>query len=204
MAHRVEPERYRQLDLRAHEFLSDVPLHDVWHVDLPGGGRGRTVSDVRAMMSMDRLSRINVVVRALFSLRGLLGRLFGWDDETSSVIDESGSYRSRLSDDDRARSAEAPGASDGSFKAVYVFPNEALSEIRNRTVHAFLLLALFEDAGGGHDLYWAVYVAPVGRITGFYMALIDPFRRFLVYPAILRHLQREWTSTYGEARGAIP
>ena len=31
----------------------------------------------------------------------------------------------------------------------------------------------------------------------FYMALIAPFRRFLVYPAILRHLHRSWLARFG-------
>jgi len=29
----------------------------------------------------------------------------------------------------------------------------------------------------------AVYVKPVTRLTPLYVALIDPFRRFIVYPA---------------------
>jgi len=33
---------------------------------------------------------------------------------------------------------------------------------------------------------------PVGAITRAYMLLIDPFRRFIVYPAVLRRIQEEW------------
>ena len=34
---RITPDEYKGIDLRAHSLLADVPLHDVWVVDLPGG-----------------------------------------------------------------------------------------------------------------------------------------------------------------------
>ena len=50
--------------------------------------------------------------------------------------------------------------------------NETLSEIINATVHAFSFITLRQNADG-YVAYWAIYVMPVGRITRFYMALID-------------------------------
>jgi hypothetical protein len=35
---RVPREQFRRLSLEVHGILSDVPLHDVTAVDLPGGG----------------------------------------------------------------------------------------------------------------------------------------------------------------------
>jgi hypothetical protein len=32
-----------------------------------------------------------------------------------------------------------------------------------------------------------------------YMALIEPFRRFIVYPALLRRLRRAWSERYLQA-----
>ena len=43
---RVDPAELRALRLRAHELLSDAPLHDVWCFRLRGGGPGITVPDV--------------------------------------------------------------------------------------------------------------------------------------------------------------
>ena len=48
---RASAAEYRSLPLRAHELLRDVPLYDVSSVDLPGGGSGRTVADIRALES---------------------------------------------------------------------------------------------------------------------------------------------------------
>ena len=84
-----------------------------------------------------------------------------------------------------------PGSADGPFTVLYVHPEEAVSEIRNVTVHAFSALAL-ESTATGHRLYWAIYVAPGGRLTALYMAVIAPFRRWLLYPAVLRHVHRAW------------
>ncbi|TMG01470.1 MAG: DUF2867 domain-containing protein, partial [Chloroflexi bacterium] len=48
----------------------------------------------------------------------------------------------------------------------------------------------------GYTLYLAIYVKPVSRLTTLYMALIDPFRRLIVYPALGRQIQQRWSRTY--------
>jgi hypothetical protein len=123
--------------------------------------------------------------------------MFGWDDERHDA--PAASYRHRLTDEDRAGSEVPPGTREGPFRVLYVFRDEALSEIRNATVHAFLALAL-TPRPGGYVLYLAVYVKPVSRLTPLYMALIDPFRRFIVYPELGRRAQRGWLRAYATAR----
>ena len=189
---RVDPTEFRQLDLRCHALLSDVPLNDVWAFPLEGGGPGRTMNDVRGLMR-DNRRRSNMAVRALFALRWWLGRMFKWDDDRHD--DPDASYVHRLSDIDRLQSEVAPGTREGAFRVLYVFPHEALSEIRNATVHGFLALALARREHG-YQLYVGIYVKPVSRLTGVYMAVIDPFRRFLVYPALGRQLQQAWLRTF--------
>ncbi len=58
----------------------------------------------------------------------------------------------------------------------------------------------------GYRFYWAIYVKSVSRFTPVYMAVIEPFRRFVVYPAILRRLRVSWVAAYpsrgGEDRGS--
>lgn len=175
---RADPAEFQKLDLRCHAFLRDVPLHDVWAVPLDDGGPARTINDVRAI---------------LFALRWTRGRALGWDDERHDP--PGASYVLRLAEADRSRSQVPPGARDGPFRVLYVFGDEALSELRNATVHAFLALAL-RRRPEGYVLYLAVYVKPVTRLTPLYMALIDPFRRFIVYPAIGRRIQDAWSRAY--------
>jgi hypothetical protein len=46
----------------------------------------------------------------------------------------------------------------------------------------------------------AIYVSPVSRFTPFYMTLIEPFRRFIVNPAVGRDAQRGRARAFGAAR----
>ena len=185
---RIAPADFQQLPLRCHSLLADVPLHDVWAVELEGGGPGRTVQDARKLLGGEGKSS-SVAVRALFAIRWKLGELFGWDDARHDSPETS--YLNRLTDDDRARSRVAPGTRDGSFRTLYTFDHESLSEIRNATVHGFLGLALM-PRDGGYTLYLGIYVKPVSRLTPFYMALIDPFRRLIVYPSMTRRAKQRW------------
>ena len=184
---RVDPAEWAGLRLRAHELLSAVPLHDVWSVDLPEGGPGRTLLDLRAALAPVDLRGASGAVRLLFRIRAGLGRLFRWDAGTAAPA----GLADRLPEEDRRRSRVAPGTREGPFQVVLVSERESIAEIRNATAHAFSVFAWCER-GAGYRLCWAIYVEPVGRITGWYMALIDPFRRRVVYPAILRRIRRAW------------
>ncbi len=185
----MTPEEYERIDLRAHSLLAEVPLHDVWMVELSGGGTGRTIVDLRDLLSLDKLAATNAAVRFLFGLRTWLGRVFGWDREPPQASRES--FLQRLSAADRERSLVAPGTPEGPFRVLFVSPQEAISEIQNSTVHAFSVFALVERPSGYH-LYWGIYVRPAGRITSWYMRLIDPFRRVIIYPAVLRYIRAAW------------
>ena len=118
---RVAPAGYLNLGLRAHELLRGVPLYDVSEVDLPGGGAGRNLADIRALRSAIDSS---LIAKALFGTRYFLGRVFGWDRVTMRP-DES--LLSRLTDRDRMESQVAPGTAEGPFRLLYQFPGEALA-----------------------------------------------------------------------------
>ena len=190
-------EEYRRLTLRAHALLADVPLHDVWRVALPGGDSSRTMQDVHSVLQVARRSRpLSLPVRALFALRRSLGRLFRWD----RPLAEQGvwSFRTRLTEADRQQSIVEPGTLDGPFTVLYVHTTEAVSEIRNATVHAFLVWAL-EPAPDGYQLFWAIHVLPVSIWTKPYLALIEPFRRWLVYPSLLSRMHEAWSREFTSA-----
>jgi hypothetical protein len=187
---RAFPAEYLSLNLRAHDLLRDVPLYDVSVVDLPGGGAGRSVADIRALESAAAPSR---VANAIYGLRHFLGRVFVWDRVQVRPED---SLLSRLSERDRRDSEITPGTLVGSFLLLYQFPGEALSETRNATVHGYVCTALART-GPGYRLYWGVYVLPVSWFTRPYLIAIEPFRRFILYPAMLRRIRRAWLAAYG-------
>jgi hypothetical protein len=188
---RVSPAEYLSLDLRAHELLRDVPIYDVTVVDLPGGGSGRTLADVRAL---ERAAVPSRMARVLYWLRRFLGQVFGWD--RIPVRPEESLLLRRLSESDRAHSEIAPGTPEGPFLTVYQFPRESLLETKNATVQGWVSTALAPTAAG-YRLYWAIYVLPVSWVTRPYLLAIEPFRRFLLYPAMLRRVRRAWIAAYG-------
>ncbi len=190
----VDPREYRQLDLRVHTLLAGVELHDVWLTELEGGGPDCTLLDLRRCFTPQTASEANVAVRILFAIRQAAGTLLGWDKSDPSW--ESESYIHRLTNEDCEKSIVPPGTDDGFMRALYVFPFESLSEVRNATVHAFSCFAL-RPTTTGYRFYWAIYVKPISPWTATYMRLIDPFRRIFVYPAILNRVKQAWTARCG-------
>ena len=142
----------------------------------------------------DERAAAPAVVQRLLGLRRRIGALFGWDHQRPAWNAES--YANRLSPADRAQSLVAPGTPDGNFRLLYRFDDEQLSELRNATVHAFVSLSI-RPMPSGYLAYAGVFVQPVHRFTRLYMGAIAPFRRLVVYPAVLRTVQSAWAQRYG-------
>ena len=186
----ISPTEFCAIPLRVHSLLEGVPLHDVWVADLPHLRETITFADFLRAMAQGRSDRrLSVATHALFRLRRLLGRLFRLEDAPKDA--DATAFSARLTKEDRARSSVAAGTRDGPFRVVYRFENEQLVEIHNRTAHAAALSALVET-DAGYRYYFAVYVAKAGWITPIYMGLIDPFRRWIVYPAVLKNVRATW------------
>jgi uncharacterized protein DUF2867 len=194
----VATEEFKRLPLRVHEFLAGVPLHDVWTVDLPHSRGGITLAEFLRRAG-DLYRRPAPIVRALLSIRFFVGGLFGWDRPAPGSVPDS--FAQRLTNQDRARSLAPAGTPDGLFRIVYRFENEQLVEIINRTAHAAALSALVEHPTG-YRFYFAVYVREVSPFTPLYMAAIDPFRKLIVYPALLRSIVAQWNATVGSDQSA--
>ena len=189
---RISPVEYRALPLRVHTLLADAPLHDVWAVDLPRKRDGVTLDDLQRVLSQHPLTGgLALPARALFGLRHVLGRVFRLEDQPKGA--SAASFATGLTAEDRARSSLAPGTPDGQFRVVYRFENERLLEIHNRTPRR-------APHGAGDDRgrlsILSRGVRPQGGwITPVYMALIDPFRRWIIYPAMLNHIRAIWTES---------
>jgi hypothetical protein len=189
----VSAQDFEQLPLRVHTFLAGVPLHDVWSVDLPRWRAAVTLDDFLRTGS-NCLCTPSPLVRILLDIRLFVGRFFGWDHEPAATACKT--FATRLTDTDRSRSLVAAGTSDGFFRVVYRFENEQLVELINRTVHAAALSTLVETATG-YRFYLGVYVRNVSRFTPFYMTLVDPFRKLIVCPSLLRTVRAHWNQAFG-------
>jgi len=191
---RVSPQEFERVPLRVHTFLADVPLHDVWSVVLPRWRAGVTLDDFQRA-DTNCLFTLSSPIRILLNIRFFIGRFLGWDREPIATAWET--FVTRLTETDRSKSLVEPGTRDGFFRVVYRFESEQLLELINRTAHAAALSALIETPIA-YRYYLAVYVRSVSRFTPFYMAAIDPFRKLIVYPSLLRSVRARWNQAFGK------
>ena len=189
----ISTQEFERLPLRVHEFLAGVPLHDVWAVDLPRPRSGITLDEYLRMASARPLT-LPPLARALLNIRLFVGRLLGWDREAAATGLET--FATRLTDVDHSRSLVLAGTREGLFRVIYRFENEQLLELINRTAHAAALSALVETTNA-YRFYFGVYVCSVSRFTPVYMVLIDPFRKLVVYPSLLRKVRASWNQAFG-------
>jgi hypothetical protein len=183
---------------RVHEFTEDFELEDVWALPTPGG------PDDLPRLVQQIISPGNdpLLVRALFTLRWKLGKLFGWDEPESGVGERVPSLRERLPADllqaprgPDLRAVPGREEADGPpiFSSVYQTHDEWLAEFANKTVHSLMHIGWVpDDSGSGYHAQMAVLVKPNGRLGTADMAAIKPFRYALVYPLLLRSLARQW------------
>jgi hypothetical protein len=191
----ISTQEFERVPLRVHDFLAGVPLHDVWAVDLPRTRSGITLDEFLRTASSCLLTP-PPLVRALLNIRLFVGRLLGWDREPAAAVWES--FATRMTTSDRSKSLAPAGTREGLFRVVYRFENEQLLELINRTAHAAALSALVETANA-YRFYFGVYVSSVSLFTPVYMALIDPFRKLVVYPSLLRTVRARWNKNFGTA-----
>ncbi|UCC48796.1 MAG: DUF2867 domain-containing protein [Gemmatimonadota bacterium] len=183
------PAQYQSLDLRVHTLLADIPLHDVWVADLPGGGPGRTLVDVHEAMAGGVTGDETVALAAAVTAYMLAARVLGLASE--ECFDTLSPARRRLTEADRARSIYQLG--ERGF--VYYFEREALLEIQTCTARAYYAFALAPQASG-YTLYWGVYADSTSWFTPYYMNLIDPVRRLVVFPSFLQRIEKRWRANW--------
>ena len=195
---------HTSLPWRIHELAPDFEVEDVWALPTPGGpddfprlvrlgstndpgelnARGKYVGDG----SRGIVSRVS---RALFELRWKLGELLGWDDRDSGVGRRVTTLRDRLPDDLRD-APRGPDLDSVPMTSLYLTEDEWATEMANRTVHSVMHIGWVPDGTGGYRGQMAVLVKPNGRFGAAYMAAIKPFRYLVVYPALMRAIERDW------------
>jgi Protein of unknown function (DUF2867) len=181
----------------------DFKLLDAW--DLPVEG-SRADFDVflQVMRTLNPRQSAPGLVRALFWLRDRLGHWFrwndgGWDGRTVKLpipgCTET-TLRVRLPEDLKQ---SVPTSEDGTakFRALYCTSSECAEELSNATVHAIKHLVWVDQGGGLYRGQMGVFVKPRGWFGSFYLALIGPFRRLLVYPAGVRLIGNAWAARFG-------
>jgi hypothetical protein len=174
---------------RIHELTRDFRLEDVWALATPGGPDDFPRL-VHRFASADPSRSSSGAVRMLFAIRWKLGELLGWDGPDAGLGSRVPTLRDRLPADLR----ETPGPDFDAlpFTPLYLLDDEFAAEIANRTMHGVMHLGWVPDGTGGYRGQMAVLVKPNGVLGTGYMAAIKPFRYLIVYPSMMREIEREW------------
>jgi hypothetical protein len=187
---------------RIHEFTADFRLEDVWALPTLGGPDDfpRLVQVIASGNPAQPSSR---AARTLWAVRWKLGELLGWDGPDAGHGSERPALRDRLPADLR----DAPSGPDFDalpFSPLYLLHDEWAAEIANRTMHGVMHIGWVPDQTGAYRGQMAVLVKPNGLLGTGYMAAIKPFRHLIVYPAIMREIDRAWRTRAGDPTPATP
>jgi len=175
---------------RIHEITPDFRLEDVWA--LPARGEESDFPMlVQGFAAGDPSQGSSRLARVLWSIRWKVGGLLGWDDADTGLGARVPTLRQRLPGD--LLDAPGPGFDALPFTSLYLIENEFAAEIANRTMHGVMHLSWVADGTGGYRGQMAVLVKPNGLLGAVYMAAIRPFRHLIVYPAMMRQIERDST-----------
>ena len=196
---------------RIREIAPDFTLEDVWA--LPVHGRAEDFQTLlENVVSFNPTNIEFLPARVLWRVRDLLGRWFRLG-RISAAIDSGR--------DERGGKLPIPGKTETSltgrlpsdlrdtavdlvfnslpFTPLYRTDAEFAAEVSNRTVHGVMHLAWVDRGEGRYHGQMAVYVKPRGLLGKGYVALIKPFRHWVVYPALMRQMERGWKARVPES-----
>jgi hypothetical protein len=201
---RLPNEAHESRPWRIREIVPDFILEDAWALPVHGGAEDfQALLDI--MASSDPANAESLPTRVLWRVRDRLGSWFGLggisdpidsgSDGAAAKLPIPGTNETSLADrlpDDLRNTAADLHFRALPFVPLYRTDVEFAAEISNRTVHGVMHLAWVDQGEGRYQGQMAVYVKPRGPFGKGYMALIRPFRHWVVYPALLRQIERSW------------
>ena len=178
---------------RIREIASDFELVDVWALPAHGGASDfRTLVEIVA--SLDPTNAGSGPARVLWRFRERLG---DWLDLDRGLEPIPGTNETSLAGrlpEGLRNTAAAVNFGALPFTSLYLTDVEFAAEFSNQTMHGVLHVAWVDQSEGRYRGQMAVYVKLRGLLGKTYKALVMPFRRWVLYPAILRKIEREWSS----------
>lgn len=178
------------------EIARDLDLLDVWGLPVQGG-RDDFDTFLEMMANLDPTDA-GLPTRVLIWLRFRLGDLLDLDDPDKQHRIPGSSETSLAG---RVPEPLQGSAGDTALNEVfrvaglvplYRTDDEWAGEISNATVHGVLHLAWVEEGSARYRAQLAIYIKERGALGRAYMTLIQPFRHVIVYPALMRQIERAW------------
>ena len=198
-AHESRPWRIR-------EIVPDFTVEDVWALPVHGGAEdfqtlldndGFLRSGQRGVPPDSRPVACPRSPRQWFGLGRISAPIDSGRDDAAGKLPIPGTNETSLTDrlpDDLRNTAADVHFDSLPFVPLYRTDVEFAAEVSNRTVHGVMHLAWVDQGDGRYQGQMAVYVKPRGRFGKGYMALIKPFRHWIVYPALMRQIERAWSA----------
>jgi hypothetical protein len=200
MSNRLPVTEHTNRPWRIHAIAPDFPVEDVWALPVTGGA-DEFPAVLEVMTALEFPDSASWPVRFLWGVRDQLGRL-GFGRISRSVAPGDDGYEipgtdettlaDRLPADLCGTVDESVVPKDKPFESLYMTDREYASEGSNRTVHGVMHVGWVDKGDGLYQAQMAVLVKPRGRLGAFYMGLIKPFRYALIYPALMRAIDRAW------------
>lgn len=200
---------------RIREIAPDFTLEDVWTLPAVNGGTEDFQTAIEMAVSFDPANAESLPTRVLWRVRDRLGSWLdlgrisapvdGGRDDGAGKLPIPGKSETSLTDrlpDDLLGTAADLDFGSLPFVPLYRTDVEFAAEISNRTVHGVMHLAWVDQGEGRYQGQMAVYVKPRGLFGKGYMALIKPFRYWIVYPALMSQIERAWNARMAHPRGA--
>jgi hypothetical protein len=187
---------------KVNRIANDFVLWDVWEIPIV-----TTNSETENFQSFygvvfeafQELKTKTMVVSILFTIRYWIGKIFPLD-KNINILPIPGcnetTVRSRLNDQDLKTNREGRCIKDTEtgleFCPVYLFEDESLHELSNDTVHGLIHFGWIKKDDNCYTATLAIYVIPRGIYGKTYLKLIEPFRRHIVYPTMMKMFKEQW------------
>lgn len=177
------------------EVAHDFELLDAWQLPITNDTPdARTLFEVLARV-LRAPHRSNSPAGMLFAVRRACANLFGWDREANSLpIPGCPDVSLRERCEGAGVEPFPADAEIGFFRVVYLTDTEFALEVSNQLLHAAMHVGWTATHGGGFAAQMGVWVKHRGACSRLYLAAITPGRRWFVYPALMRTLDRAWAN----------
>lgn len=187
---------------KVNEIANDFILWDVWEIPIAANNSKTENFQSFYGITLETFKKIQsttTLVSILFTLRFWIDKIFPLDRNINNLPIpgcKETSVKTRLNSEDlkKSKAGKVIKGDDSSleFRPVYLFDDESLHELSNDTVHGLIHVGWIKKNDNNYTATMAIYVIPRGIYGKVYLKLIEPFRRHIVYPGMMKAIKEQW------------
>ncbi len=187
---------------KVNEIANDFILWDVWEIPIAANNSKTENFQSFYGITLETFKKIQsktTLVSILFTLRFWIDKIFPLDRNINTLPVpgcKETSVKTRLNSEDlkKSKAGKAIKGDDTGleFLPVYLFEDESLHELSNDTVHGLIHVGWIKKNDNKYTATLAIYVIPRGIYGKVYLKLIEPFRRHIVYPGMMKAIKEQW------------